>query len=217
VAIFFVWTALTDSVVPSHIAVGLPASRDDPAFQPPHWGVPAGRQLAMDENKQPGLPSRIEQAGMRPPGIVGGREAFSQDSQPRRNPGRPKGSRNKMGHDLMTLVMQAAENVGFIENDPNTGQLVATGKGGVLKYLEWAAVNKADRFIALMARVAPKHVFADVTHDDGAMTKDEIEAELKDRGLPVDLLPLLLKISEDEVLDPDENPDQFRTMSSLAT
>jgi hypothetical protein len=68
-----------------------------------------------------------------------------------------------------------------------------------------------------MARVAPKHVFADVTHDDGAMTKDEIEAELKDRGLPVDLLPLLLKISEDEVLDPDENPDQFRTMSSLAT
>jgi hypothetical protein len=51
---------------------------------------------------------------------------------------------NKVGDDLMTLAMQAAENVGFIEKDKDTGQMVATGKGGVLKYLEWAAVHKQN-------------------------------------------------------------------------
>jgi hypothetical protein len=49
--------------------------------------------------------------------------------------GRPKGSRNKMSRDLMEMVMQAAENVGFIEKDEN-GNWVATRKGGVLGYLE---------------------------------------------------------------------------------
>jgi hypothetical protein len=40
-----------------------------------------------------------------------------------------------------------------------------------------------------MARVAPKHVFADVTHhDDGLLTGAEVEAELIERGLPLDLL-----------------------------
>jgi hypothetical protein len=41
----------------------------------------------------------------------------------------------------MDVVMQAAENVGFIEKDEN-GNWVATRKGGVLGYLEWAAVHK---------------------------------------------------------------------------
>jgi hypothetical protein len=166
----------------------------------------------MDENEQPGLPSRIEQAGMRPPGIVGGREAFSQDSQPRRNPGRPKGSRNKMGSDLMTLVMQAATETGFIRKDEKTGEMIGTGEEGALGYLKWAAIHKADRFIALMARGAPKHVFADVAHHNCAMTAAEIEAELKERGLPTDLLPFLLNVPEDEELDFDENPDPFNRM-----
>jgi hypothetical protein len=78
------------------------------------------------------------------------------------------GSRNKMGRDLMELVMQAAENVGYIERDANN-HWVATRKGGVLGYLEWAAVHKAERFLALMGRVAPKQVYAEVTHHDGSM------------------------------------------------
>jgi hypothetical protein len=97
-----------------------------------------------------------------------------------------------MGRDLMELVMQAAENVGFVERDANN-HWVATRKGGVLAYLEWAAVHKADRFLGLMGRVAPKQVYAEVTHHDGSMTDTEIEAELRERGLPVDLLPFLLK------------------------
>lgn len=123
--------------------------------------------------------------GMRPPQFNG------KGVEPKRGPGRPKGSPNKMGHDLMTLVMQAAENVGFVEKNEK-GEWVATGKGGTLKYLEWAAVNKSECFLALMARVAPKQVFADITRRS-AKTVEEIEAELRDRGLPLDLLDHLMK------------------------
>jgi hypothetical protein len=42
----------------------------------------------------------------------------------------------------------------------------------------------------LMARMAPKHSVADVTHRT-AMTSEEIVAELRERGLPVDILPSL--------------------------
>ena len=55
-----------------------------------------------------------------------------------------------------------------------------------------------------MARIAPKQGFADVTHHNDALTAAEIEAELRDRGLPLDLLPMLLNVPEDTQLDDDE-------------
>jgi hypothetical protein len=72
--------------------------------------------------------------------------------------------------------------------------------------LKWIGINRPERFVALMARVAPKHVFADVTHPNGALTSAEIEAELRERGLPMDLLPFLLNVPEDEALDAGEDP-----------
>jgi len=167
----------------------------------------------MEQNKQRGLPSRIEQPGMRPSGIVGGREAFSRDSQPRRNPGRPKGSRNKMGSDLMTLVMQAATETGFIRKDEKTGEMIGTGEEGALGYLKWAAIHKPDRFIALMARGAPKQIFTDVTHRDAVMTREEVEAEMRERGIPVELLNSIMKAPVE--LDWDEDPDPYGSMKNV--
>jgi hypothetical protein len=155
---------------------------------------------------------RIEQAGMRPPGIVGGREAFSQDSQPRRNPGRPKGSPNKMGHNLMELVMQAAEETGFVRKDEK-GEIIGTGEEGVKGYLKWAALHKSERFLALMARLAPKQVFADVTHHDAVMTREEVEAEMRERGIPVELLNSIMKAPVE--LDWDEDPDPYGLMKNV--
>jgi hypothetical protein len=46
-----------------------------------------------------------------------------------------------------------------------------------------------------------------VTHHNDALTAAEIEAELRDRGLPLDLLPMLLNVPEDPEdtqLDDDE-------------
>jgi hypothetical protein len=41
------------------------------------------------------------------------------------------------------------------------------------------------------------------------MTDTEIEAELRERGLPVDLLPFLLKLPVDEALQEGEDPDPY--------
>jgi hypothetical protein len=157
-------------------------------------------------------PSRIEQAGMRPPGIVGGREAFSRDSQPRRNPGRPKGSRNKMGRDLMELVMQAAEELGFLRKDPETGVWIATGEDGILGYLKWIGINRPERLVALMSRSIPKQVIPNVTHRV-ARTTAEIDAELRERGLPVELLEHLRKMPD--VLQDGEDDDPYGLLKDV--
>jgi hypothetical protein len=117
-----------------------------------------------------------------------------------------------MGSDLMTLVMQAAAETGFIRKDEKTGEMIGTGEEGALGYLKWAAIHKPDRFIALMARVAPKHVFADVTHNT-PMTSEEVEAELRERGLPVELLDSLLTAPEE--LDDDEDPDPYGLLKDV--
>jgi hypothetical protein len=114
-----------------------------------------------------------------------------------------------MGAALMTMVMEAAEELGFLRKDPETKELVATGEGGVKGYLRWIGINRPDRFVALMAHVAPKQVYADVTHHDGSMTDTEIEAELRERGLPTDLLPFLLKLPVDEALQDGEESDPY--------
>jgi hypothetical protein len=153
-----------------------------------------------------GALARVQMPGMREPTNCGSSgKLIGAPGNPTRGRGRPRGSPNKMGHDLMTLVMETAEELGFLRKDSATGELVATGEGGTRGYLKWIGINRPERFVALMARVAPKHVFADVTHPS-ALTSAEIEAELRERGLPMELLPFLLNVPEDEALDADEDP-----------
>jgi hypothetical protein len=75
---------------------------------------------------------------------------------------------------------------------------------GSRSYLMWAAINRPDRFISLMSRVAPKQVFADVTHS--ILTQAETEAQLRERGLPVELLEHLRKAPVIRDLDEDDDP-----------
>ena len=156
-----------------------------------------------------GVPQRINQPGFH--GATGPGKPIGRDNQPRRT-GRPPGSRNKMGSDLMSLVMQAAMETGFIRKDAETGEMIGTGEEGTLGYLKWAAIHKADRFIALLSRGMPQHVIADVT--PRVLTRTEVEAQLKERGLPVGLLEHLRKAPVE--LDFDEDEDPYRTKAHSA-
>jgi hypothetical protein len=62
----------------------------------------------------------------------------------KRGRGRPLGSRNKMGRDLMELVMQAAENVGYIERDANNHWVALCNKPIV--FVELKPANPAIEF-----------------------------------------------------------------------
>jgi hypothetical protein len=57
-----------------------------------------------------------------------------------------------------------------------------------------------------MSRIAPKHVIAQVTHS--IMTREETDAELKDLGLPSELIEHL-RLAQQE-LDYDEDPDPYK-------
>jgi hypothetical protein len=71
--------------------------------------------------------------------------------------------------------------------------------------------HKPDRFVALMASVAPKHVFADITHRAASSTASEIEVELRDRGLRSCSTKLRnIRDEPDDILDWDEDPDPYR-------
>jgi hypothetical protein len=79
----------------------------------------------------------------------------------------PVSTTNGCGRDLKEALLDAAEEVGEVEEteildkDGNsTGQFSrkATGKGGLKGYLKWAAVHRANAFIPQLGRIMPMQV-----------------------------------------------------------
>lgn len=107
--------------------------------------------------------------------------------------------------------MLAAENTGFMKRDEK-GHWVATGERGVLGYLEWIAVNRPERLISIMVRGIPKQINANITHRT-AKSIEEINAELRERGLPVELLEHLRRVPD--VLQDGEDPDPYGLLKDV--
>jgi hypothetical protein len=116
--------------------------------------------------------------------------------------GRRKGSAGKLNVDLRQQIYDAAAATGYIEIDKETGQRVATGKGGCQGWLEWLYVNEPKTAAALLARVLP--YFIDTADEiPEVMSRSEVEASFREFGLPLDLIehlqraPAPLDIGED--------------------
>jgi hypothetical protein len=121
-------------------------------------------------------------------------------------PGRPKGSRNKLGGDLRQQIYDAAVETGYIEIDKETGQRIATGKGGCQGWLEWLYVHEPKTAAALFARVLP--YFVDTVDEiPEVMSRSEVEALFREFGLPLDLIEHLQRAPAP--LDPGEDPDPY--------
>jgi hypothetical protein len=95
---------------------------------------------------------------------------------------------------------------GYIEIDKETGQRVATGKGGCQGWLEWLYVNEPKTAAALLARVLP--YFIDTSDEmPTVMSRSEVEASFREFGLPLDLIEHLQKAPAP--LDIGEDPDPY--------
>jgi hypothetical protein len=55
-------------------------------------------------------------------------------------PGRPRGSRNRMGLDIRQVIVDAAIETGFIKVDDKP---YGSGEEGCKGYLKWAALNES--------------------------------------------------------------------------
>jgi len=65
--------------------------------------------------------------------------------------------------------------------------------------------------MALLARILPFYISAETPKQ--ILTHDETLAELRERGLPIELLEHLRKAPE--ILDDDENPDPYGIMQNV--
>jgi hypothetical protein len=105
-------------------------------------------------------------------------------------PGRPRGSRNRIQADLASEILAAAADVGFLKLD-DKGEPVTPGKGGLRGYLRYAAAHEMKTFLGLLARAIPYNVIDVRPTDDPIITREEALAQLKEHGLPVELLHIL--------------------------
>jgi hypothetical protein len=90
--------------------------------------------------------------------------------------GRKKGSKNRVGVLVKDAIIMAAEARGFD----------GKGKEGLVGYMKWLARVEPKAFANLLGRVIPLHVTGSVQHEHREIrSRDEIIAELHERGLPV--------------------------------
>ncbi len=124
--------------------------------------------------------------------------------------GRQPGQPNYVTKNLRDLILQAAEEVGFVkriekfdaEGKSIGFEPVSTGDEGMKGYLKWAAVHQPARFLAMLTRILPMQINAKTERpglqaDVRYRSFDEVRAELKAAGytdekietLVEDLLP----------------------------
>jgi hypothetical protein len=126
--------------------------------------------------------------------------------------GRRKGSRNRFGGDLREAVVAGIAATGYIEKAED-GTLKATGRGGVQGFIEWLALHEPKTAAALFARVMPYFINVDGDVPEVA-SEAEIEAQLKELGLPLGLIEHMQ--TAPAPLDLDEDPDPYGLMKDVS-
>jgi hypothetical protein len=125
---------------------------------------------------------------------------------------RRKGSRNRFGGDLREAIVAAINVTGFIEKD-DKGNLIPTGKRGCQGFVEWLALHEPKTAAALFARVTPYFINVDGDVPEVA-SEAEIEAQLKELGLPLGLIEHMQ--TAPAPLDLDEDPDPYGLMKDVS-
>jgi hypothetical protein len=100
------------------------------------------------------------------------------------------------------MIMNNAARAGFMQLDKD-GKRIGTGVDGCDGYLLWCAVNEPKTYIALLARILPYYVSTELP-EKAILTREETLAQLRERGLPLELIDHLRKAPE--ILDWDEVP-----------
>jgi hypothetical protein len=101
--------------------------------------------------------------------------------------------------------MTAAVETGFVTLDEK-GQPIGTGREGCLGYLKWSALHQPKTFLGLLGRIIPLYIVPDI-QEKTILTHEETLAQLRERGLPEELIDYLRKAPDE--LQVGENPDPY--------
>jgi hypothetical protein len=109
---------------------------------------------------------------------------FSKDRPPKRNPGRPPGSLNKITRTMKDAIVAAAEELGHVDFD-KWRDLKGDPENGMKQFFKALAVNEMRTFGIILARLIP------------------MQAELREADLPEDIIKFMPPIDA-KTIDPDE-------------
>src|ERR1700692_4296260 len=111
---------------------------------------------------------------------------------------------DRCGGDLREAVVAGIQAVGFMGKDKD-GK-TERGPGGVQGFIEWLALNEPKTAAALFARVLPYFINVGMEVPD-VVSETEMEAMLKELGLPPGLIEHMQ--TAPAPLDLDEDPDPY--------
>jgi hypothetical protein len=109
------------------------------------------------------------------------------------------------------MIIDNAARAGFLKLE--NGERAATGIDGCDGYLLWCAVHEPRTYMALLARILPYYVTHELP-DKSIISREEALGQLRERGLPLELIDHLRKAPE--VLDDGEDPDPYGLMKDTS-
>jgi hypothetical protein len=124
----------------------------------------------------------------------------------KRGAGRPPGATNKTTQILKDALLNAASELGFLEeimliddDGKETGiiKLKKTGVDGMQGYLEWVGVNHPRTFVALLGRVLPTQLNIKTASSLKVTYKtvEETRQALKEYGIEPQMVTEIFKLS----------------------
>jgi len=135
-----------------------------------------------------------------------GAEACARVSAGSDNPkGRPKGAVGRATRSIKGALI-ASEQLWLLEPDKD-GKLVATGIDGMVGYMRWLGINEPKTFGALLTKIMPLTVAADLQQSKQMLSEEEAKAELQANGLDEALVYYLHRYPVDPPLGPSPHPD----------
>jgi hypothetical protein len=121
------------------------------------------------------------------------------------NKGKPVGTLNKITRTMKDAAIAAAEELGHYDVKDWNKLLVGDPRSGVKAYFMFLAVKHPKSFAVILARILPLQIKTDKSMPT-YLTEDQVIAELKEAGLPVDLIKHMRAV-DSSTLGPEYNLD----------
>jgi hypothetical protein len=142
-------------------------------------------------------------ATMGPPHVPPKDGLFKKGEDPKRSPGRPAGSPNRISHTMKEAVVSAVELLGSTDLDQWEAiiKLAKDDPDPYRRFFTIAAVKDLKVFMAVVGKMVPHHVVH--SKQQRYMTVAQARAELREAGVPDSALKHMPTLSIHDV-DPEE-------------
>jgi hypothetical protein len=120
--------------------------------------------------------------------------------------GRTVGSLNKITRTMKDAAVAAAEELGHLPIKQWAKQLDVGDPNGLKQYFKFLAIKHPKSYAVILARIMPLHVTTPGNKLPKYLTEEQMRAELRNAGLPEDLIKFMHPVDVMSV-DPDEVGD----------